>query len=104
MEKTIVGMSLSNLNEGILEDGLWKVSVKLIESRTYSDGTKDEEIIEALCMDSDHLTAHEVALRSAMSQYGEEVYNKGLTSLVEARKKYGKPIYGNLTDKDTIAQ
>ena len=104
MEKTIVGMSLNNFNDGVFENGMWKVVVKLVESRTYSDGTKDEETIEAMCMDSDHLNAHEIAMRTALHQLREEVYDKGLTSLVEARNKYGRPVYGSLADKDTPTQ
>lgn len=103
MTREVIGMGLSNINNGIKENGMWTVTVKLIETRTYSDGTVDEEVIESMCMDTDHLTAHEVALRSALAQYGEEVYNKGLTSLVEARNKYGRP-NGSLTDKNTPTQ
>ncbi len=104
MDKTIVGMSLVNINDGVFENGMWKVNVKLTESRTYSDGTRDEETIEAMCMDTDHLNAHDVAMKTALYQLRQEVYDKGLTSLVEARNKYGRPVYGSLADKDTPTQ
>lgn len=87
----VIGKGFVNDNKGILtENGMWKVNVIMTETFYYEDGTQESEVIEAECVDSSFTTAHREAVMSAMYALKDEVYDKGFTSLIQARKEARK--------------
>ena len=104
MDKKLIGKSFVNDNKGILgEDGYWTVTVLMTEKFFYDDGSETTEVIESMCMDNNFQMAHQTALASALVQYRQEVYDRGLTSLIEAREKYGKLNDYGTDNKNTVA-
>jgi hypothetical protein len=65
-----------------LENGMWELRCVIRESVTYRDGTKKEEEIESSCVDPDFDTAHQIALKSSLSEIGY-LYSQGFDSLIE---------------------
>lgn len=105
MDKKLIGKSFVNDNKGILgDDGYWTVTVLMTETFYYDDGSEDVETIESKCMDTNYHLAHQTALASAMIQLREEVYDRHLTSLIEARQKFGRLNDNGTNNKDTITQ
>lgn len=106
METSIVGRGFSTENLGMVDSsGYWTVTVKMIETVHYDDGTSKSETIESSCMDRDFDMAHRTALSEALVTLRHEVYDKGLVSLVEAREQYGRPSHDNRKiDGDTPTQ
>lgn len=101
----VIGREFSNVNRGVIdEDGYWNVLVLLTETIFYDDETQEVEAIECRTMDKDFETAHQVALQSALIQYRQEVVDRKLTSLVEARKRYGRLNDSNKDNSSTITQ
>jgi hypothetical protein len=101
----VISKEFSNMNKGMaLDNGDWKVEVMFLEVFTYDDGSEKREIIETACYDRNFQTAHQVALSSALAQYREEVYDKGMISLIEAREKYGRPNDNSGNNTDTLTQ
>lgn len=101
----IISKAFSNVNKGTaLGNGDWKVEVIMTETFGYDDGTEKSEVIEAMCIDSNFQEAHTIALASALEQYRDEVFDKGLTSLIESREKFGKLDDKSRDNKDTLTQ
>jgi hypothetical protein len=101
----VIGKAFTNHISGLaLENGDWKVIVRMDETFTYDDKTEKVETIEAMCIDSDFVAAQQIAMVSALGQYRDEVYDKGMNSLIEAREKFGNPNDNSRDNKDTITQ
>lgn len=100
--KRIIGRAFVNSNKGIIdESGYWHVDVVMTESVYYSDGTDTSEKIEASSIDRNYDDAHKLALTSALLQLRDEVYDKGFTSLVDARDSSRKLFVDDNSKIDT---
>lgn len=101
----LIGKGMVTDNKGIVDSsGFWVVTVKLLETAFYDDGTEEREVIEAQCMDRDFDTAHQIALQSAVMQLREEVYDRNHTSLIEARKAAKELGNDSKANEDTATQ
>jgi len=83
----LIGKGFVNDNKGTVDEGgFWTVTVLMIETNYFDDGTTEEETIETKSISSDFDNAHETAMVSALTQLREEAYDKGFRSLIVARK------------------
>lgn len=104
MTKVVCKSFTTKISGFALDNDYWKVTVKLTENFIHDDETEKEEIIESMCIDSDFVQAQQVAMSSALLQYREEVYDKGMHSLIESREKFGKPNDNSIHNQDTVTQ
>jgi hypothetical protein len=83
----LIGKGFVTSNKGIKDETKqWVVDTILEETHYYDDGTEKKEHIAVRCINSDFQKAHEVSLGAALRQLREEAYDKGFTSLIEARE------------------
>lgn len=101
----VIGKGFSTVNSGKVDSqGYWTVTSTITELVEYDDGQVKTEIVDAKCMDRSFDIAHQTALATALIMYREETIDRGLSSLVEAREKYGRPDGTSFSDPNTKIQ
>lgn len=97
---TLKGRVFSQTTTGVKnENGMWTLEVVMVEKVTMPDGQVFEESIETMCMDEDFDTAHQTALRAALTELQELVYSRGFDSLIE-----GKEYQRKLEEKNDLIE
>ena len=99
--KPLVGRIFDTQVKGTLgEDGTWEVMLVNRESVTTDGENWEDETIAFKSLDTSFGSAHETVLRAYISWMQDNVYDKGLDSLILAVRALKEPSDGNDSKTD----